>query len=121
MYPLVRGLTGKTVQNAVKTVLDAGIEIGESLSEKLLKDYSLISLREAIKEIHFPTDKAAFQIARKRLVFEEFYRFTVNVRRMKENARKESNSFEISPSEQVERFVSSLPYELTGAQKSVYA
>ena len=121
VYPLVKDLTGKTVQNAVKAVFNEGLNLPESLAPELLRDYDLIGLQEAIREIHFPTDRENFLTARKRLVFEEFYRFAVNVKRMKENASKEPNSFEIDLKDEVSDFIAGLPYELTNAQKKVFS
>lgn len=96
VYPLVRGLTSKMIQNAVKEVFAAGITLGESLSQDLIRDYGFLPLSEAVSGIHFPTSRDSFMEARKRLVFEEFYRFSINVKQMKENAEKAPNSFSYS-------------------------
>ena len=80
---------GKAVSGAVKTVLSQGTELPESLDPALLEDYHLMPLMDAVRIIHFPESKEELLPARRRLVFEEFYRFIVNVRRMKEDTEKE--------------------------------
>lgn len=119
VYTLTKGLTVKTIQKAVKTVMEDGVELPESLDQALRADYGLMDLNEAVKRIHFPESKEALIPARTRLVFEEFYTFIVNVRRMKESVEASPNEFLISPREECEDFIRALPYALTGAQKRV--
>ena len=120
VYPLTAGLTGKAVSNAVRQVLEQGAEIPESLDSELLRDYQLMPLMDAIRIIHFPGSKEELLPARRRLVFEEFYRFIVNIRRMKADTEKEPNHFVIPPAEETDRFLERLPYRLTGAQQRVF-
>ena len=119
VYPLTKDLSGKTIQKAVREAFSEGVTLPETLSPELLRDYGLISLNEAVKEIHFPVTKESFRTARKRLVFEEFYRFILNLKELRENNLKEPNTHYIEKHEDAERFVRGLPYELTGAQKKV--
>lgn len=119
VYPVTKELSGKMIRRAVQSAFDQGIMLPESLSEELLSDYGLISLNEALREIHFPVTKESFQIARKRLVFEEFYRFILNLKELRENNLKEPNTHFIAKHEDAGQFISRLPYELTGAQKKV--
>ncbi|MBQ9910750.1 MAG: ATP-dependent DNA helicase RecG [Lachnospiraceae bacterium] len=119
VYPLTKGVTKKAVSDAVRAALDEGYVLPETLSEELKKDYGLMDLQCAVREIHFPQSKASVIPARRRLVFEEFYRFIVNVRRMKEAVDAEPNTFVIREKEETDRLVSSLPYQLTGAQERV--
>ncbi|MBR3436731.1 MAG: ATP-dependent DNA helicase RecG [Lachnospiraceae bacterium] len=119
VYPQVKDLSGKMIQRAVREAFSEGVELQESLSGELLRDYGLISLNDAVREIHFPVTKESFQIARKRLVFEEFYRFILNLRELRENNLKDPNEHFIAKHEEAERFIGALPYELTGAQKKV--
>ncbi len=120
VYPVVKELSGKTIQKAVREAFKAGVTLPETLSQELLGDYGLIPLNEAVKEIHFPVTKESFKTARKRLVFEEFYRFILNLKELKEQNLKEPNTHFIAKHEDAERFIRSLPYELTGAQKKVF-
>ena len=43
----------------------------ETLPQYLLEEYHLITFEEATNQIHFPKDFEEFNLARKRLVFEE--------------------------------------------------
>ena len=119
VYPLTQGLTQKAISAAVKKAIDEIETIPESLDPALLRHYGLMPLSDAVKEIHFPGTKETLIPARKRLVFEEFYRFIVNVRRMKEDQETEPNHFVIPADEETERLINRLPYHLTGAQEKV--
>ena len=119
IYPLTKGLTKKAVSDAVKAALDEGAELPETLPETLRHDYDLMDLNAAVRMIHFPKDKESLLPARRRLVFEEFYRFIVNVRRMKEAVEAEPNGFLIQEKEETDRWIKALPYTLTGAQQKV--
>ena len=119
IYPLTKGLTKKAVSDAVKAALDEGAELPETLPETLRHDYDLMDLNAAVRMIHFPKDKESLLPARRRLVFEEFYRFIVNVRRMKEAVEAEPNGFLIQEKEETDRWIQALPYKLTGAQQKV--
>lgn len=119
VYPLTKGLTVKTLQKAVKTVFESGVVLPETLDETLRRDYDLMELDGAVRMIHFPESKDALMPARRRLVFEEFYRFILNVRRMKETVAKCPNDYQIRHREEAEQFIGALPYRLTGAQTRV--
>ncbi|MGX7835881.1 hypothetical protein ACWKSR_12085, partial [Campylobacter fetus subsp. venerealis] len=45
----------------------------ETISSGILQQYQLIGKKEAIRQIHFPTEPNLLQRARKRLKFEEFF------------------------------------------------
>ena len=119
IYPLTKGLTRKALSDAVAKAFESGAYLPETLSEELIKDYGLMDLNEAVKGIHFPENKEQVKACRKRLVFEEFYRFIVGVKRMKESIEEEPNSFSIQDKEELEDLKKSLPYELTKAQEKV--
>ena len=118
-YPLTKGLTKKMLQDAAAKVFASGMEIPETLDGKLLQKYGLMSRGAALREIHFPVSQESLIPARRRIVFEEFYRFILNVRRMKESVSAEPNDFPIEAHPAVSELIERLPYELTGAQKKV--
>lgn len=119
VYPLTKSVTRRMILDAVEKVMKEGVYPEETLPEDLRVDYDLMPLKEAVAEVHFPKTKESLIPARRRLVFEEFYRFIVGVRRMKESVEAEANSFFIQDREEAEDFIERLPYDLTGAQKRV--
>lgn len=72
IYPLTYQLS----QNTIRQIIENGLNmtkgyLGETLPDYLLKEYKLLSFEEASNKIHFPKDFDEFNLARKRLVFEE--------------------------------------------------
>ncbi len=116
VYGLTAGLGNKTISRAVGQAMEGMGQLPETLCPELKDRYQLMGYGEAVGQIHFPGNQEIFQKARTRLVFEEFYRFIIGVRRMKEESARLKNHFAIVPRYEVERFIESLPYELTGAQ-----
>lgn len=116
VYGLTAGLGNKTISKAVGQALESMGQLPETFSPELLHQYDLMAYDAAVRQIHFPGNQEEFQKARTRLVFEEFYRFIIGVRKMKEEVTRLKNHFAIVPHYEVEQFIEKLPYDLTGAQ-----
>lgn len=120
IYPLVTGLTNHAVMKAVRQVLEE-CDVGEGILPKdMVREYKLSDYRRAIYGIHFPKDKEEFYHARKRLVFEEFMLFILSLRMLKESEERVLNPYCFRKQPQIEKFLNSLPFELTDAQKTVW-
>ena len=129
-YPLTAKLTAKMLRAWMRTALDAhGQQIPEILPLALRQRQRLVDRQSAINEIHFPTSEAHREAAQKRLAFEEFFLLSVGMEMKKERRISEDGiAFRVgmegkpgtSPSV-LRDFLASLPYELTGAQKRVFA
>ena len=128
-YPLTAKLTAKMLRAWMRTALDEyGQQIPEILPLALRQRQRLVDRQSAINEIHFPTSEAHREAAQKRLAFEEFFLLSVGMEMKKEDRISEDGiAFRVgterdgtSPS-LLRNFLASLPYELTGAQKRVFA
>lgn len=120
VYPLTAGLTNNAVQKAVRQAMD-NMELGEGILPKSVRDsFGLAEYAEAVRGIHFPEQREEFYHARKRLVFEEFLLFILSLRMTKEQEDKVLNPYCFREQEAIGQFLQKLPFELTGAQKSVW-
>lgn len=86
------------------------------LPTEIRRTYGLCEYNYAMKQIHFPDDMDTLIEARKRLVFDEFFLFILNMQYHKEKRVKEENHFEWQDDGFVDDLIARLPYELTGAQ-----
>lgn len=120
VYGLTEGLHNSTLSKAVKAALSECEPEPEKLPAKIAKEHGLISHRLALTEIHFPKGKDTVAEARRRLVFEEFFRFMLLLDHYKEQKSREPNHCPITKTEKCNEFLKRLPYELTGAQKRVW-
>lgn len=123
VYTLTKGLTNNAVQKAVKQALENEkyYHRREYLPEDIRREYELAEYSFAIRQIHFPKDMEHFLMARKRLVFEEFFLFILAMKRLREANELAKNPYPMEACEETDRFEKELPYELTGAQKRVWA
>ena len=118
IYPLTTGLSNKTVQKAQAAAFEMYRE-EEYLPESVRKYYDLEPVDKALKEVHFPTGTENLMEAKKRIIFDEFFRFFSALEFVKDREEQALNHYIIPMEEPVKRLIESLPYPLTGAQKKV--
>lgn len=94
--------------------------IEDELNEDILREFDLMSLRDAISTIHFPESKEALQRARNRLAFSELFylELLMAIRKNRYKMAQEGIRFR-KPGELVKELGQSLPFELTKAQRNV--
>ena len=118
IYPLTTGLSNKTVQKAQAAAFEMYRE-EEYLPETVRNYYDLEPVNTALREVHFPTGTEHLMEAKKRIIFDEFFRFFSALELVKDREEQALNHYIIPMEEPVKRFVENLPYPLTGAQKKV--
>ncbi len=121
VYSLTEGLRNSTISKAVTAILAECEREPERLPAKIAKAHDLISHRSAVEEIHFPKSMETLTEARRRLVFEEFFRFMLLLTHYKEQKETVTNDCPIRETAECDRLLAGLPYELTGAQKRVWS
>ena len=75
VYPGTADLSQKTIKKFVDLAIDNYSEqcLKEFLPGKIIKRYGMMSLRDAVINIHRPDDELTFVKARNRLAFDEFF------------------------------------------------
>lgn len=120
IYGLTEGVVANTVRQAVIAALPAAAQMKDPLPIGLRKKYGLMELKDAIANIHFPSDSDALKVARRRLVFDEFFYLQLGLLQRQQQARAIQTSAILVPRGQlVEKFHEILPFQLTGAQQRV--
>ena len=120
IYPLSENLNIKTLRKAIyNTIQLFKDKIETVLPQNIIEKYHLLEKKEAIEQIHFPKDNETLQQARFTLVFEELFLIQLKLALLREENNKNllSIPLEIKQDGLVMRFINSLPFELTGAQK----
>ena len=120
VYALTAGITNNTISKSVEKAL-LGLN-GEKdwLPRRLMKQYELQERMHAIREIHCPKSRELMLDARRRIVFDEFFLFTLALRRRKEQQAVRLNRYPMERRTECLKFIASLPYELTTAQRKVW-
>lgn len=119
-YSLTKGLTNHIVTKAVQQAFSACEELVDYLPEEIRKRYELTGYREALLQMHFPQSEESLLKARRRLVFEEFLRFMIQIRKCREECEKMESPYRMLETADTVRFLEKLPYHLTNAQEKVW-
>lgn len=120
IYPSIYELT----QNTLKRIIENGLELAngnleETMPEYLLKEYNLIDINRAIKNIHFPENFEEYNKARQRLVFEELLILQLALLTLKNNYSLNEDGIEFSKDVHMTDVIDTLPFKLTKAQTKV--
>ncbi|HEY9716594.1 MAG TPA: ATP-dependent DNA helicase RecG [Trichormus sp.] len=123
VYPLTEGISLKHVRNVIYNALEAfGSDVKDHLPVEIMERLNLCDLRQAYQQIHFPRDMESFELARRRLVFDELFSIQLQMAQRRHKFDKTEGALSITCKEggYVERLLQSLPFTLTGAQKRVF-
>ena len=120
VYALTAGITNHTISKSVEKALLSLTGEKDWLPRRLMKQYDLQERMHAIREIHFPKSRELMLEARRRIVFDEFFLFTLALRRRKEQQAVRLNRYPMERRAECLKFIASLPYELTSAQRKVW-
>ncbi|AFZ25378.1 ATP-dependent DNA helicase RecG [Cylindrospermum stagnale PCC 7417] len=120
IYALTEGVMANMVRQAVIAALPAAAQMKDPLPSGLREKYGLMELKNAIANIHFPEDSDTLKVARRRLVFDEFFYLQLGLLQRQQQARQIQTSAILAPKGQLlEKFNEILPFQLTGAQQRV--
>ena len=113
-------LNSKAMRSIIADLIpDLRNGIPDIIGMDVLQKYHLMSLTEALVNVHFPANTQAMQNARARLKFEEF--FYIQLQLLRQMKRREQNSGFTMPTvgSRFHGLYQALPFELTNAQKRV--
>lgn len=122
VYPLCENLNAKTLIKSIKNAIEKFEEfLEDKLPDEIIKKRNLMNYKDAIKKIHFPKNNEELTRARFRLVYEELFLMQLNLALIREETKKlNSAKLEIKKGGLVDKFVRSLPFELTNSQKEAF-
>ena len=115
------GVTGKVMSKIMEAAVNKGLsDERETLPEWLMKQYGLVPLQFALRNIHFPRDMQALEKARYRLKFEELFYLQLSLLKQKYVRSRDVHGIQMPKvGEAFNRCYEALPFPLTGAQKRV--
>ena len=115
------GITGKVMNKLMEAALNKGLPfVEESMPEDLMRQYGLVPLHFALRNIHFPKDMISLEKAKYRLKFEELFYLQLSLLKQKYvRSRSEQGIAMPRVGEAFNRCYEALPFPLTGAQKRV--
>ena len=115
VYPLTAGLNNASVLKAVRQALAICDPPAEIIPETVRRQYGILPAERAYYAIHEPGSMEEAELAKRRLVFEEFFVFSAGLSLLRASrAGKQTAPYE---NVELQPFYESLPFQLTGAQK----
>ena len=108
----------KLMKNAFSLLQDA---VPETLPPYIVEKYHLMSLDDALRNIHFPQNPEFLQRAQYRLKFEELFYIQLNILRYAKDRQRKYRGFCFERVGEIFNtfYTQNLPFQLTGAQKRV--
>ncbi|MBQ8359559.1 MAG: ATP-dependent DNA helicase RecG, partial [Oscillospiraceae bacterium] len=115
IYPLTAGLSNASVLKAVRQALAICDVPAEILPERVRREYDILPAERAYYAIHEPSTMEEAELAKRRLIFEEFFVFSAGLSLMRAaRAGKKTPAYKQLS---LDGFYGALPFALTGAQK----
>ena len=108
----------KLMKNALALLQEP---LAETLPPQLVEEHHLMSLDEAIRNIHFPKNPELLRKAQYRLKFEELFYVQLNILRYSKDRQRKYRGLRFERVGEIFNtfYSQNLPFELTGAQKRV--
>jgi len=119
IYPATEGLSQRVLRSIIYRLLN---ELSDAPLETLLPiELGRGDRRSAIRAIHFPEDWESLSAAREHLVLSEFFAMQMLIASRRAESQVRVGAAHCGRGELLEKFLRSLPFELTDAQRRVIA
>ena len=116
VYSLTEGISNKMITGHMSLSLPATTQVEDPLPESIRASEGLCTLGYALRNIHAPEDFATLHTAKRRLAFDEFFRFALGLGAAGRSARVTGAPVCAVSESVMNQFLAALPYALTGAQ-----
>lgn len=118
VYPLTQGIHARWLRRLMKRTVEYWSKrLPDYLPAQLRERLGLVSLEQAVLQMHFPDDAQSLAEARRRLSFDEFFLLQLGVLQQRQEWRGQPGIPIPANDSHLKQFLAALPYELTGAQR----
>ena len=115
LYPLTAGLSNATLLKTIRQALAICDPPEEIIPEPVRRQYGILPADRAYTAIHEPSSMEEAEMAKRRLIFEEFFVFSAGLSLMR--AARAEKKVPAYTNTNLRPFYGSLPFTLTGAQR----
>lgn len=117
VYLQTEGLNKKTISTTIQEVLKQNISLQDYIPKVIQEKYQFLPKNIAINEMHNPTSTLNYRKAKQRLKYEEIFLYLLKIQYLKKRRQTEEKAMMRNISyQEVENFISTLPFELTKDQ-----
>jgi ATP-dependent DNA helicase RecG len=119
IYPLTEGLTRRNMRRLTWQAVEnwvGGLE--DALPDDILSRTKLMPLLDAVYQAHYPKEMETWELARRRLAFDELFTLQLAVLARRRLQHDNLKGVEIiAPADVIDGFYQTLPFPLTNAQR----
>lgn len=117
----IYSLTYNLSQNIMRKIMESAVleiygNLEETLPKYIIDRFNLVEINNAIKKIHFPDNFSEFELARRRLVFEELLIMQLALLKLKSTNLVDESGIKFDKNVKIDDFINILPFKLTNAQ-----
>lgn len=115
VYSTINGLSIKQISKFISSVLYCeDYEVNNFIPKYLEEKYNFISKKEAIYNIHIPTDILTLKKARQRIKYEELFMYVLKINYLKSKIENDKKAISRTlDRDKINKFILSLPFHLT--------
>jgi RecG-like helicase/REP element-mobilizing transposase RayT len=119
IYPATEGLSQRVLRGMIYRLLNEPLSTDAGLERLAPSNLVHGERRDAIRAIHFPASWEAHEAAHEHLVLTEFFAMQMLIASRRADSSIRRGERHCGAGELLDRFVKSLPFQLTGAQSKV--
>jgi ATP-dependent DNA helicase RecG len=122
VYPAVQELPSFKLVTLVERALAGLPPVPDWLPPAWLDELDLLTLDEALRQHHFPPDRATAEAARRRLVFDELFAIQLGLQWRRAHLERGTIGLDNGPVDlgRADDFIRAMPFEPTGAQQRAF-
>lgn len=117
IYSETRGLTSRWLRHLIQPLLKFANELSDLIPISIQKHQNLLTLKQAIEQIHFPDNYEMAEKAKRRLAFEELFLLQLSEFLARREIQKEKSFIIPLDLPLIKSLIAELPFKLTNAQK----
>ncbi|KNF08754.1 ATP-dependent DNA helicase RecG [Gottschalkia purinilytica] len=121
VYPLTEKLKNNEMIKFMTNALNEYLYlVEESIPEYISERLKLFTIRDSLRNVHFPKNRELYIKSRSTLAFEELLTLQLGLLLMRNDYDKSKECIKFEESKEIYEFIESLPFDLTNAQKRTF-
>ncbi|WP_461204465.1 ATP-dependent DNA helicase RecG [Clostridium sp. DL1XJH146] len=114
-YSLTKGVTNNLLIKTINNILNQH-EFKENMPKYIIKKYNLVSLNEALKNVHNPDNENSLKRSLTRIKFQELFMYSLKIAMIKNFRITQNKGIAFKIAGELSDFKERLPFNLTKAQ-----
>ncbi|OLS01721.1 ATP-dependent DNA helicase RecG [Tissierella creatinophila DSM 6911] len=120
LYSLTKGLTNNDILKIMTIAVKENVDLlQENLPLYMMHKYNLMSIKDSIKNIHYPINSEKLKQAQNRLKFEELLILQLGLFMIKSSSTTDNKGISFCKFKDTKKMINSLSFKLTNAQTRV--